>query len=181
MSMQKRMFVAINLPDSIKEKVSGQIIPIVSHNGLKPVWKENLHLTLLFLGAIPEVEIGELIVKLKAVSFAPFHAALKGFSHFDGRVLFIKAEKGAEEIVSLSRKINSALGKNEKCDAHLTIARNKGMQKKEFLEIIDLLGKKNFEAEFEVNSFELVESILMQKDPQYSVVHRFSASIPSTS
>lgn len=181
MSGIKRLFLAVNVPPWLKDKISEELLPSVHKTSLKPVGKENLHLTLLFLGATPEENIPGINEKLKGISFEPFTVKLKGFSHFNARVLFIAAEKGADEIISLSRKINSALGKNEKCDAHLTVARNKGMQKKEFLEILDLLNKKGFEAEFEVISFELMESLLSKKGPEYSVVHAFSASSPKTS
>ncbi len=67
MPARRRIFLAINLPENIKEellsyKEKWPELPI------KWTKKDNLHITLVFLGHISEQEVGETCTKLKEVA-----------------------------------------------------------------------------------------------------------------
>ena len=66
-----RVFIAINLPEDIKAKVFHEF-EIVQNSGLVTgnfVEKENLHLSLKFLGEVSEEEIEKIKKKLSEIKF----------------------------------------------------------------------------------------------------------------
>jgi 2'-5' RNA ligase len=177
----KRLFIAVNITPEIREKIAAEVLPELKGEGLKPVKKENLHLTLRFIGYVPEEKLGDFIKVVSGLKCSPFMVSFSGFSHFRKRVLFIDIKEGAGQLESLSNQINSALGTEEPFTAHLTIARNKGMRAKEFSALVESLNKKGFSGSFTVKSVELMESRLSREGPEYSVVYSFSFSEPRTS
>ena len=62
----KRIFIAVNLPEEIKESLNG-LIEKLPKDKVKAVKKENLHITMKFLGYMPEETLPELYKKLNAL------------------------------------------------------------------------------------------------------------------
>ncbi|MCX8158284.1 MAG: RNA 2',3'-cyclic phosphodiesterase [Candidatus Diapherotrites archaeon] len=169
----KRLFIAVSVPENIKQEINNLVLNLKKNKcleGLRFVEKENLHITLKFIGYMPEEKLDELISALDKVSFKPFNIEIKGFSHFKYRVLFIDIIKGRDFLESLAFRINETLGTHDNFRAHLTIARNKNMQKDNFLEVLDILNKEDFNQSFSVKSFELIESVLYSHGPKYKTI-----------
>ena len=184
-----RCFIAINLPDKIKEKIS-DITKNFPEKGIKKVGEHNLHLTLKFLGEVDKNKLEEIKKILEKINCQKFDVSLKDFGFFPNtnfiKVVWIGIEKGNKEIIELQKQIDSELEKSgfkkekgfsvfdrkyfpskmEKgFEPHLTIARVKFLEnKKEFL---DKMNKLKFEDNFSVSSFDLVESILKKEGPVY--------------
>jgi 2'-5' RNA ligase len=76
-----RAFVAVPLPEAVRERlgVLMQMLPLP-----RRLPAENLHLTLVFLGEVPEPVVEEAHVALEAISAPRFSLALRGVGLFGG-------------------------------------------------------------------------------------------------
>jgi 2'-5' RNA ligase len=103
-----RSFVAVDLPASMHADIEG-IQREIATNGLRLVRPELVHVTLKFLGDVPEESIDKVAEALRAVKVAPFTAHVKGIGAFPGRsirVVWLGLEGNFEE---LYRKVEDAL------------------------------------------------------------------------
>jgi hypothetical protein len=77
-----RRFIAIPLPGEVRQNIADLLTSFRDIEGLKPVKKSNLHLTLAFLGdSGSESQIGE----LREISFRPFTLSTTEASMFPER------------------------------------------------------------------------------------------------
>ena len=156
-----RTFIAIDLPENIREEIRKIQEKLPEFKG-KLTEKENLHLTLKFLGEVDEEKIRLLKDKLKEIKFKKFEAEIDSLGVFSEKFVRIvwlhltNCEKLQEKI---DKKLEDIFQKEERFMSHLTIARVKNIKnKKEFLE---KLGKiKINRIKFLVNSFKLKKSVL---------------------
>ena len=173
-----RSFIAIDIPEEIKEKimmVAKELEEKIKGNA-KFVERENLHITLKFLGEIEENKVQEIKKIINSISISPFRIKLRGIGVFPNenfiRVIWIGGE--SKELEKIVDHLNKELEKNlkirteeQKFTIHLTIARVKSK-----INISDFLDKyKNYEfGEFEVsdiNQIKLKKSTLTPKGPIY--------------
>jgi RNA 2',3'-cyclic 3'-phosphodiesterase len=76
-----RLFVALPVPDEVAER----IVPLQRGlEGAKWSPRENLHITLRFLGDVSERQAEDVDAVLGQIHCAPFDIALKGAGHFGG-------------------------------------------------------------------------------------------------
>ena len=169
MEKRIRLFFAVNLPDAVKREIAERILQQVPKEKWRIVKPENLHITLRFLGYFPNSAIQDLKEKADTLQeFGAFELELKGIGHFRNRVLWAGIGRGTDEVCTLARKLNDALGtSDERFHAHVTLARNRGMKNGETDELIDALRKKGFEATLQIDSFELMKSKLAKSGPEY--------------
>ncbi|MFH1823448.1 MAG: RNA 2',3'-cyclic phosphodiesterase [archaeon] len=159
-----RTFIAIELPSSTRDELKKiqekfKANPGVSANFVNP---ENLHLTLKFLGEIPEEKV-EQIKKLK-IDFKKFKVNLGKVGVFPSlnyiRILWVSLEPGFL-IKDLHDKIEEILQakKDVKFESHITLARIKNLKStKDFLK--EMKNTKVNNKEFEVGSIVLKKSTL---------------------
>ena len=75
----------------------------------------NLHLTLKFLGAVPEARIDAIVAALtrSGLDLRPFEARIRGLGAFPSgtrpRVIWAGVTDGASEMVELARRVDAAL------------------------------------------------------------------------
>jgi RNA 2',3'-cyclic 3'-phosphodiesterase len=110
MSNAQRLFIGIDLPDSLKAALS-EINPRVP--GLRWLHPANIHLTLSFLGNVNAARKAELISQLEQVHIPPFFLPLQGIGTF-GRssrpsVIWVGVGKGHPHLFALHRKIQDAV------------------------------------------------------------------------
>lgn len=134
-----RLFFAAEFAPPLREAVSDAIAGARIPN---PPWKwvarENIHVTLKFLGETPEEVVPELVevVTGACAGTAPFDIVLGGLGAFPSlqrpRVLFYEVTTGAGKLVSLAEAIDAALcdglgipRENRPFKAHATVARVK--------------------------------------------------------
>lgn len=172
MNQAKRLFFAINLPEEIKREISEAFFEMLPKDKWRKVKEENLHVTMRFLGHIPKEKINELRKEIECLEeFAGFDAELSGVGHFNNKVLWVGVEKGIDGINLLSKKLCTAIGvTEERFHAHVTLARNRGSSAKETDELIERMRAKKFSAKIAVKGIELMESVLHEPGPEYSVV-----------
>jgi len=182
----KRLFVAIKVvPDdillstleTIKMELSGDVINWVDAG--------NLHITLKFLGDVPEQNIPSIIKSLQKAraSSYPFGFFLKNAGYFgttkDPKVLWIGIDDSSNTIERVYHLVQNNLENDgfkkegHLFKPHLTIGR---IKRSNHIQRIHGLQQK-FAAialqKVEVTSFELYESKLKTTGPVYTIVEKF--------
>jgi 2'-5' RNA ligase len=79
-----RCFVAVDLPDIMREQIRA-IQKEIATEGLRLVRPEIVHVTLKFLGDVPEEDLERVVQVLREIRLAPFLARAKGIGAFPGR------------------------------------------------------------------------------------------------
>ena len=133
-----RLFVAVPFPAEIKNEL-GKLIDDWRRERDKVGWvkKENLHLTLKFLGETPVEKLEALKTNLSSNLKSPstFTLSLSGAGAFPNlnraRVLWVGVSEGKEKLGELFRKVEEAtqplgfLPEDRGFSAHLTVGRVK--------------------------------------------------------
>ncbi|HEY1838245.1 MAG TPA: RNA 2',3'-cyclic phosphodiesterase [Rhizomicrobium sp.] len=159
-----RLFVALSLPDA----VAGTMFLLQSGvPAAKWQTREQLHLTLRFLGEVDGREANAVDDALAAISTPPFSLSLKGVGEFGGktpRALWAGVSDPAA-VSHLARKIETAMqriglpAETRKFTPHVTLARLRGAPAPK---VLDWLSDHVLyaSAAFEVRSFALYSSQL---------------------
>ncbi len=153
-----RLFIGVPLPDGLREKVF-EIARELDRQGIKLVPKENLHITLSFLGEVGDVD--GVKSRMKDIPSSLFR--IEGAGVFPGlnyiRVVWLGVKGGENMVEELKHRgfdVNDVL--------HVTIARVKGKpNKKAIKEFVESVG---YVGEFEGYAC-LFQSILMKPNPKY--------------
>jgi len=151
-----RTFIALDMPPEIKTALEKYVQPLKSLRGrVSWVKRENLHLTLKFLGDTPANRVDEIAVALQEVATAstPFAADIADCGAFPNdkasRVLWVGINDESGTLLKLAKAIDERLHRfgfaKEKRDftPHLTIGRVKDLR---IPEIIRGLKEKMFTA-----------------------------------
>jgi len=173
-----RLFIAIEMPDSVKEHFGSVQNDIKGFKG-KLVNKEQMHLTLKFLGDVPDDKVEVVKEELKKVKVEKINCYTTNIGFFPSedyiRVIWVGLGP-KEKLIELQKKVDDSLkelfSKDKRFHPHLTLARVKFIDDKEkFKE--DVKKIKLEKKEFVVDSFKLVKSTLMSDGPVYEVVEEF--------
>ena len=98
-----RLFIALNIPEGIKDRIADEILPLVPKRDFKAVEKENLHVTLGFIGESDEGRMEKIKKGLEKINYKKFNARIKGAGNFGTRVLWLGIEEGAQEISEIAK------------------------------------------------------------------------------
>ncbi len=79
-----RCFVAVELPEGMREEIE-RIQSRIATDGLRLVRPELVHITLKFLGEVPEARVARIIEALRGIRASPFVVRVKGMGAFPGR------------------------------------------------------------------------------------------------
>src|SRR2546428_3043768 len=181
-SGQIRSFVSIDLED---EKILSQVESIMSSlstlgGDLKPVERENIHLTLKFLGNVSSSKVEEVKSALAQVTLQPFSLEIKGAGAFPNlkrmNVIWVGVGEGwsqVELIFEQTEKLLHRLGFSRETrpfSPHTTVGRLKSGRKRD--EIAAFLGHLVDESfgTFPVEKVRLKQSILSPSGPKYSTL-----------
>lgn len=175
-----RLFIAIEVPEEVK----GDIIRIQEKVDLniakiKLVGKDQIHLTLKFLGEVADDKLGVIKGKLRQIKFSPFKAKLTALGVFPNenyiKVIWV-GFKDHEHINNLQKQIDSALSDlfsiDKRFHPHLTLGRVRFVKEKEKL-VENIKGINVEEKEFEIKSFKLIKSTLTKQGPVYETLESF--------
>lgn len=187
-----RAFIAIELSNEIRGSLA-QIESHLKYSGADVKWvdKDNIHLTLKFLGEITEEksekikyildEIAkqtkpfELSLKISKEGPGPFLGAFPNLDH--PRVIWVGLDKGAAESKLIAEKVDDALLKigfqkeSRPFAAHLTIGRVRSPKNKEALkEKLSNLQFKAYSLQL-IDAITLFQSSLTPKGPIYIKIH----------
>jgi len=81
-----RCFVAVELPSPMREEI-GHLQSRIATAGLRLVKSELVHVTIKFLGELPDEDVGPVTEALGRVRFAPFPVRVFGMGAFPGRAV----------------------------------------------------------------------------------------------
>lgn len=179
-SSKIRCFIAILLPEGVKEKaVEVQNKLRKANADVKWVEKENLHITLRFLGEIEEglVEKVKVIMGEVGRKFPPPALIFKGVGTFPDmrrpRVIWVGGEAPllgeiAEELEGKIRKLD--IPPEKPFSFHLTLGRVRSPRNIQALsKAMQEIGEV-YLGEFVAESFFLMRSILYPQGPQYTPI-----------
>jgi len=184
-----RAFIGIDIDEAVRHKlVAAQEQLQATGAQLKLVEPPNIHVTMKFLGEVPEDKIGAIVEALKraAAGTGQFDIRVKGIGVFPNlryiRVVWAGVAEGRDEVIGLYQKIDrevQPLGFRPERDfvPHMTVARVKTPKQKERLAAF---VKEMNDAEFGVTraqAVELKQSTLTPKGPIYSTLARIELSI----
>ena len=178
-----RAFVAVFPPPEIRRALAGAARELPVVGDVRWIRPENVHLTLKFLGDIPEDvsdRIAEALDSLRP-RHRPFEARLSGFGGFPSsrraRILWAGIGEGSEPLSALARDVETSLeplGFEREDRAylpHLTLGRARGRPMAlEAAEITSPIPG------FRVRSVELVESVLGGEGATYSTLATYPLS-----
>lgn len=177
-----RCFLAIELPEEIREEIV-RIQKQLPEAKFKLVEKENLHLTLKFLGELSDFQVNKVKEALTKVKFDGFKANLGTMGVFPSpsfvRVVWVSMEP-IKKVKELHHLIDITLEKerfrrDKVFESHITLARVKGVKNKE--EFIKKLREIKIKPlEFSVESFVVKKSELTRKGPIYETIKEFKLS-----
>ncbi len=147
---------------------------------LKPVERENIHLTLKFLGNVSTPRLGEVKSSLQQLTFPAFTAEIKGAGAFPSlnhmNVIWVGVSEGwsqVEQIYEQVEKLLSGLGfrrENRPFSPHITIARvRSGRKRDEIANFLQHLSDESF-GSVTVDKVRLKQSILSSSGPKYSTL-----------
>lgn len=181
-----RLFIAINLPETLREKLISVQREFPRGLSLKFVEPENLHLTLKFLGETPAEKI-ENIKKAMAAAVQnhySFELEVAGLGAFPDlrriRVIWAGVSKGNQDVINLQRAMDRMLvdqGFQPEKDfhPHVTLARVKSVtDARPMLEFMRSRSSQVF-GSFCVKEVDLMQSTLTSRGPIYTKI--FSAQL----
>jgi len=182
MEKRHRIFIAINLPEEIRRELKKYEL---RWSELPAKWtsKDNLHITLEFLGNLTDEEIGHVCFVVKEVArlHLSFAIDLKKVIYgpidkFPPRMVWVEGEK-SKELSALKTSLQNKLLEKVRFrpeervfSPHITLARIsewefKKMEPEEIPEI-----NENIDLTFSVESIEVMESEIKKGVPQYTIL-----------
>ncbi len=173
-----RTFLAVELPDHIKE-AAHSIQQEIDFKGLKLVDSDLIHITLKFLGDIPESQVAPITGALSKVDCASFKARVTGVGVFPKpsymKVIWLGATGEFERLHSEVEHVLSSYRfrkDRSRFTAHATLARVKHLDNtsKERLAKV-LAGLQDIDlGDFTVNSIAFKKSTLTPRGPIYETL-----------
>jgi RNA 2',3'-cyclic 3'-phosphodiesterase len=182
-----RSFVSIDLDDEqILSKVMSVMSSLTALGGdLKPVERDNIHLTLKFLGDITPAKLAEIKNALSKVRFEPFSLEIKGAGAFPNlkrmNVIWIGVGEGwskVEQIFEQTETLLHEIGFSRETrpfSPHITIARVRtGRKRDELAAFLEHLADESF-GTLNAEHMRLKQSLLAPSGPTYSTLFEVAA------
>lgn len=192
--MKRRLFIAINLPVKIKEKLEAQVDElkrIFTKTGLdiRFLAPENWHLTISFLSYQEDENLNSIIeairtttgkftnpkIELEELNYGPFDVIQRKPLKRPRMIWFIGSKETSQKLTLIKEFLEKELinrgikirQEHRLFNSHLTLA--KFAFSKEVLPNI----KKLFKSEFEAKSLDLMESHLKRTGAEYEILSSF--------
>lgn len=175
-----RCFVAVELPAQMREEI-GLLQERIATEGLRLVRPELVHVTIKFLGDVPEGKVLKVSEALAKVKVAPFDARVAGMGAFPGRtirVVWLGLEGNFEELYQKVEEALAPLGferEERGFSPHVTLGRvgRPGPQTSRLVaERIASLSSTDL-GRFSVDRFYLKKSTLTRGGPIYDNLSEF--------
>jgi len=180
-----RLFVALEIPSTVRENLAG----LVKHlRAVSPqtrwVRPENLHVTLKFIGEVPETKVGLIRAELaKMRSDAQVALEFRGLGFFPNEKhprVFWAGIEASRNLKTLAADIEQALeavgipGDGRAFSPHLTLARFERQRPPEALRDAIRQNASHELGSLRTNQFHLIESKLRPSGAEYTTVASFT-------
>lgn len=180
-----RLFIAIELSPEIRDALA-QVQSHLKYASADVKWveKDNIHLTLKFLGEVDEKKLQQVIAALEIIGKenSAFEISIKDIGAFPKidypRVIWVGFDKGAKESTELAARVDEELSKigfqkeTRPFAAHLTIGRVRSPKNKEALkEKLTSLPVCRLAGSQSIKSLILFQSTLTPTGPIYTKLH----------
>jgi 2'-5' RNA ligase len=189
-----RIFIAVTIPDDVKEKITA-LQQTLKRTVADVKWTEekNFHLTLKFLGEVPDKDIDRIsgAVEKPVRAGSPFTVCLAGAGAFPNvknpRVLWVGVHDGVAELQRLAAGIDEVcapLGfpKEKRAFAgHLTLGRVRSPQNREALGRKTVALREAAAGSFTVSSVEIMQSTLGPHGSHYTCLRSILLSTGTNS
>lgn len=170
-----RTFISIDIPENIKKEIIKIQEKLPEFKG-KLIEKENLHLTLKFLGEVDEKKLEKIKKKLKEIKLESFETEIKDIGMFSDRIIWLRMKNCNELQKEVDEKLEDLFEKEKRFMGHLTIARIKELDNRK--KLMEKLRKiKIPEMKFIVKNFNLKKSKLGRPKPIYEDVEVYELKI----
>lgn len=180
-----RTFIALDLPPNVRTSLEGFVRELKKADApVAWVKSDRIHLTLKFLGDVPEERIPDIREAMErvAASTRPLTLGVAGCGAFptmkEMRVVWVGLRSGNEPLARLARRIEEILAplgfkrEGRPFKPHLTLGRVKGRQHLKALQEV-LLANQGFAAEdFDVTEVVLYKSDLRPDGARYTPLYR---------
>lgn len=181
-----RCFISISLPVSIRTEIEKTIAELrIGRADIKWVSAENMHITLKFLGCVPEEALTDIKDKLTTASESgyAFNFRLSGFGMFpdsrNPRVIWIGITDNGE-IKKLQKKVEDSMAtigfekENRPYSPHLTVGRVRSLKgMNSMIKAIEALKGMEF-GNIDVSKMSLMKSELKSTGAQHTVLAEFN-------
>jgi len=168
-----RLFVALPLPVDVRAQLTAMQSGLPGGRWIDP---QNMHLTLRFIGEMPEPDARDLSLALSEIHVPTFELRLSGIGHFDRRgsvhSVWARVEK-SDALLHLQAKIESVVVRSggqvekRKFTPHVTLARLKDTPLERIGPWLECSGALNVPA-FPVSEFALFQSQLGHGAARYT-------------
>ena len=180
--------MAVDLDEpTIRERiVSAQRGLGETRSQLKLVDPEIMHLTLRFLGEIPQTTVDRVKEAMNACHFSQFEAQFSGLGAFPNlnriNVVWVGITQGHEQLNEIFHQLEPKLRQiglppdDKGFSPHLTIARvRSGANRAALADYVSSMQREEF-GKMQVNAVRLKRSTLTPKGPIYTTIHEVAAA-----
>ncbi len=184
-NLNMRTFIAIEIPENIKQQMV-EVQRRIRNAAVDASWPrpEGMHLTLKFLGDIPESKIPDITnaLRLAVEGISRFPLGIQGVGTFpnarNARVVWLAVTGDLEKLTLLQAGVEDAMARlgmereNRAFSPHLTLARIKYIRSREsLLEAIEQVKDVKLPG-FQVNAVSLMKSELKRSGAEYTEIAR---------
>jgi len=177
-----RLFIALNIPEEIKEKFV-LLTKRLKYKTKKISWvkEQNFHITLKFLGEVKEErlpaisEAASRCVK-EIIPFTIMFAGVGAFPNIKNpRIIWAGVKEGSAELKSVAAAIEDSFEKlgfakeNRPFSSHLTLGRVRSVRAASF----SFEGLADDFGSFKAEKIDLMQSILGPSGPEYKCIESF--------
>ncbi len=175
-----RLFVAINLPERVRERIAAGTEDLRGLEGIRWVATDRVHLTLKFLGEIDEESersVAEALARV-AVGHEPFEARVTAPGAFPNirrpRVIWLGLEQ-SPELAALQRELEDALAdlgfqrEQRAFRPHLTLGRVRRGRRVDGDVLDSLVRRTEVSDAWQVDAVDLMRSHLLPTGAVYEV------------
>lgn len=171
-----RLFIGVFVPEDVKTPITDLQDSLTKMPmDLKLVERENLHISLSFLGEVPEENVGLISSRMDEVcrNYRKFTVRVGGVLMIPNesfiRVIALDVRSNDDVLERLRKNIVKVIG-GDSNPAHLTLARVREVTNKSF--VASGLGSVVLEKYFEVDSVQLIKSVMTRRGPVYESAHQ---------
>ncbi len=185
-----RLFVAVSVPDRIKAELAlaqEELRSLVSEHGIRWTRTEQFHLTLKFLGNVPQSDLSRVSELLHdaCTGFPVLRLRCERIGFFPHkrvpRVIWASVHDEAKALPMLQESVEAALEgicpaeKENDFTAHVTLARCHDVRRSDAETLLHAAQEMNarFFGEWEVKQVELIRSELRPGGSRYSLIDSF--------